>query len=99
PAALYPLSLHAALPIYGLAVVGDRNVLVAQAPGGARHLADAVAAVAPGRVHLEVAPDLFDGRAGGADLRVRPGPRPGPRGSRGADRKSTRLNSSHVKIS
>src|SRR5690606_42054466 len=81
----YSLSLHDALPIFGIADVGEMV--------GLRAFAHA------GRLHLDEIADMGMGgefRAGpqpgiGPDARL--GPDAGP------DRKSTRLNSSHVKIS
>ena len=43
-----------------LAVVGDHHVLVAAGGAGLDHLLDGVAAVRPGRVHVEVAAQVLD---------------------------------------
>src|SRR5690606_39767202 len=79
PPAIYTLSLHDALPIYGLRDAGHlgADVLV-------RHPADPAL-----RPRARVVPDRR-GRADGARAADR---------HVGGDRKSTRLNSSHVKIS
>src|SRR5690606_41396062 len=83
---IYTLSLHDALPIYergGKAQCG--------------HARRAAAAGARGR-RLHGNPARPVGRSGGS--RSRAGARPAGAGGRtGRDRKSTRLNSSHVKIS
>src|SRR5690606_41268500 len=84
----YPLSLHDALPISLLValVIGDR---AHDERGVGRGVAPAEAA---GEHHREGARDAGEGRTvavGDAGIGV----------ARGSDRKSTRLNSSHVKIS
>src|SRR5690606_40080731 len=93
PGLIYTLSLHDALPIYGdthEALLPD--ALAARPPGAMR----------PGTVPAHPARRHVRACAGGAAAgcparrpdRARPGSRPA-----GLDRKSTRLNSSHVKIS
>src|SRR5690606_41706803 len=87
PTAIYTLSLHDALPIYPSGV--PRGGGGSGAPRHHRTRAAARAALGT------------DQRARGTFRggQVHPAERPGPRGGPRQDRKSTRLNSSHVKIS
>src|SRR5690606_40848779 len=99
PSASYPLSLHDALPIsvlgtgvvaLALAAVVHREHVEGHPFGVDQDLAER----AVGQVHA--LPHLLTARPGGG-RRARPGGR--RPGRAGGDRKSTRLNSSHVKIS
>src|SRR5690606_40954944 len=97
PTMLYPLSLHDALP---LSAVAERGREVVDAVGG--EVVAAVAREPAGQREARVVPQ----HAAEFDLLVRDGPGRvvGDLGQRreqagGQDRKSTRLNSSHVKRS
>src|SRR5690606_41605586 len=88
---LYPLSLHDALPIYGRVAV-FRVVVVEHLVGPVEELAPVLLRHAEqfgDGLQRQFAGDLFDEVAAAALLGLVHDP----------DRKSTRLNSSHVKIS
>src|SRR5690606_41867123 len=92
PSALHTLSLHDALPIFGGAAGHHRL-------GPAAHRGDL-----PARLHRAATDPRGLARRGCRELRRAVGgpaspPRTGPDRPTARDRKSTRLNSSHVKIS
>src|SRR5690606_39987632 len=95
PALLSFLSLHDALPIFGAGADRPQD--------HPRHLGALADAVARGDVFLDDAallPALADGLADAGQLLALPFLRPSHvLQHRALDRKSTRLNSSHVKIS
>src|SRR5207302_9931345 len=83
PSSIYTLSLHDALPICD---VGDQNT------DALFVYAKAIVEIASDGAHGRVPRSNFESCEGGDALRKREGLNP-------TDRKSTRLNSSHVKIS
>src|SRR5690606_40728827 len=86
----YPLSLHDALPIYVLAAPGHQHVAGVQAVVQQR-----VAVAIGGRLQQWLAPGVEHAQF---HARGQPLLKSATDGN-GKDRKSTRLNSSHVKIS